>query len=93
MDKDVLGGMDGLAEEDQMRMPAMVELLQIRDSLKFYYSLVERCFRDCVDTFRRKTLDKQEESCVRGCAEKFMKHSMRVGLRFTEINQGVATPD
>jgi hypothetical protein len=31
MDKDVLGGMDGLAEEDQMRMPAMVELLQIRD--------------------------------------------------------------
>jgi len=58
-----------------------------------YNSLVERCFRDCVNTFLRKTLGKQEESCVHGCAEKFMKHSMRVGMRFAEINQSVATPD
>ena len=62
-------------------------------SLRMYNSLVERCFTDCVDTFRRKTLDKQEESCVRRCAEKFLKHSMRVGMRFAELNQGVATPD
>jgi hypothetical protein len=62
-------------------------------SLRMYNSLVERCFTDCVDTFRRKNLDKQEESCVRRCAEKFLKHSMRVGMRFAELNQGVATPD
>ncbi|CAH1420784.1 unnamed protein product [Lactuca virosa] len=67
--------------------------LQIRDSLRMYNTLVERCFTDCVDTFRRKTLDKQEETCVRRCAEKFLKHSMRVGLRFAELNQGAATPD
>ncbi|KAH0779203.1 hypothetical protein KY290_005630 [Solanum tuberosum] len=53
-----------------------------------YNSLVERCFTDCVDSFKRKTLDKQEETCVRRCAEKFLKHSMRVGLRFAELNQG-----
>lgn len=62
-------------------------------SLRMYNSLVERCFTDCVDTFRRKTLDKQEETCVRRCAEKFLKHSMRVGMRFQELNQGAATPD
>lgn len=62
-------------------------------SLRMYNSLVERCFTDCVDTFRRKTLDKQEESCVRRCAEKFLKHSMRVGMRFAELNQGAPTPD
>lgn len=62
-------------------------------SLRMYNSLVERCFTDCVDTFRRKTLDKQEETCVRRCAEKFLKHSMRVGMRFAELNQGAATPD
>ena len=62
-------------------------------SLRMYNTLVERCFTDCVDTFRRKTLDKQEETCVRRCAEKFLKHSMRVGLRFAELNQGAATPD
>ncbi|KAD3336428.1 hypothetical protein E3N88_31947 [Mikania micrantha] len=61
--------------------------------LRMYNTLVERCFTDCVDTFRRKTLDKQEETCVRRCAEKFLKHSMRVGLRFAELNQGAATPD
>ena len=26
-----------------------------------YNSLVERCFRDCVDTFRRKDLEPTEE--------------------------------
>ncbi|RVW57086.1 Mitochondrial import inner membrane translocase subunit Tim9 [Vitis vinifera] len=51
------------------------------------------CFSDCVESFRRKSLDKQEETCVRRCAEKFLKHSMRVGMRFAELNQGTATPD
>ncbi|KAG2630153.1 mitochondrial import inner membrane translocase subunit Tim9-like [Panicum virgatum] len=93
MDKDVLGGVDGLAE-----VTAIVELLDIRDSLRIYNSLVERCLSDCVDTSHRKTLDKQEESCVRGCVnrgcvKKFLKHSMRVGMRFAEINKVVATPD
>ncbi|PHT72199.1 Mitochondrial import inner membrane translocase subunit Tim9, partial [Capsicum annuum] len=62
-------------------------------SLRMYNNLVERCFTDCVDNFKRKTLDKQEETCVTRCAEKFMKHSMRVGLRFAELNQGAATQD
>ncbi|KAK2972373.1 hypothetical protein RJ640_014431 [Escallonia rubra] len=61
--------------------------------LRMYNSLVERCFSDCVDTFRRKTLDKQEETCVRRCAEKFLKHSMRVGMRFAELNNNAATKD
>lgn len=30
-----------------------------------YNSLVEKCFRDCVDSFRRKDLDSTEEK-VRG---------------------------
>ncbi|MCO5588705.1 hypothetical protein L7F22_042664 [Adiantum nelumboides] len=61
--------------------------------LRMYNSLVERCFGQCIENFRRKTLDKQEESCVRVCAEKYLKHSMRVSLRFTELNQGSMTPD
>lgn len=62
-------------------------------SLRMYNSLVERCFNDCVDTFKHKSLQKQEETCVRRCAEKFLKHSMRVGMRFAELNQGAATQD
>ncbi|XP_010266687.1 PREDICTED: mitochondrial import inner membrane translocase subunit Tim9 isoform X1 [Nelumbo nucifera] len=65
----------------------------VSSSLRMYNSLVERCFTDCVENFRRKSLDKQEETCVRRCAEKFLKHSMRVGMRFAELNQGAATQD
>ncbi|XP_077216866.1 mitochondrial import inner membrane translocase subunit Tim9-like [Tasmannia lanceolata] len=93
MDKNMLGDLDSLPEEDKLRMSSMIDQLQIRDSLRMYNSLVERCFSDCVESFRRKSLDKQEETCVRRCAEKFLKHSMRVGMRFAELNQGTATPD
>ncbi|CAI0410953.1 unnamed protein product [Linum tenue] len=93
MDKNMLAGLEGMPEEDKMRMASMIDQLQIRDSLKMYNSLVERCFTDCVDDFTRKSLKKQEESCVARCAEKFLKHSMRVGMRFAELNQGAATPD
>ncbi|KAJ8750620.1 hypothetical protein K2173_015795 [Erythroxylum novogranatense] len=93
MDKSMLAGLDGLPEEDKMRMATMIEQLQLRDSLRMYNSLVERCFNDCVDNFSRKSLQKQEETCVTRCAEKFLKHSMRVGMRFAELNQGAATSD
>lgn len=66
---------------------------KLRCSLRMYNSLVEKCFNDCVDTFKHKSLQKQEETCVRRCAEKFLKHSMRVGMRFAELNQGAATQD
>ncbi|OMO67769.1 Tim10/DDP family zinc finger [Corchorus capsularis] len=93
MDKNMLAGLDGLPEEDKARMSAMIDHLQLRDSLRMYNSLVERCFTDCVDNFTRKTLQKQEETCVARCAEKFLKHSMRVGLRFAELNSQAATQD
>lgn len=35
--------------------------MRARHSLKMYNGLVERCFMSCVDTFRRKTLEKNEE--------------------------------
>ncbi|CAK9216543.1 unnamed protein product [Sphagnum troendelagicum] len=84
---------EALPEEDKHRMSTMIDQLQVRDSLKMYNSLVERCFGHCVESFRRKTLDKQEETCVRRCAEKYLKHSMRVSMRFAELNQGSPTPD
>ncbi|PHT37644.1 Mitochondrial import inner membrane translocase subunit Tim9 [Capsicum baccatum] len=93
MDKSMMGDLNSLNQADQQRMAAMIDQLQIRDSLRMYNNLVERCFTDCVDNFKRKTLDKQEETCVTRCAEKFMKLSMRVGLRFAELNQGAATQD
>eukprot|EP00897_Mesotaenium_endlicherianum_P006715 jgi/Mesen1/6071/ME000031S05342 len=85
--------LEGLPEEDKVKMMNMIETLQMRDSLRMYNSLVEKCFNNCVEGFRRKTLDKTEETCVRRCAEKFLKHTARVSLRFAEISSGAPTPD
>ena len=71
------------------KMLDMIDQMQTRDSLRMYNTLVERCFADCVHTFRRKTLEKDEEACVNRCAQKFLKHSARVSLRFAELNQEV----
>lgn len=78
--------LDNMGEEDKREMMEMVESMQTRDSLRMYNSLVERCFRECVENFRRKTLDANEEKCVSKCTEKFLKHSARVSMRFSELN-------
>lgn len=74
--------LDAMGDEDKREMMEMVETMQTRDSLRMYNGLVERCFRECVDNFRRKTLDANEEKCVSKCTEKFLKHSARVSMRF-----------
>ncbi|KAF3330509.1 mitochondrial import inner membrane translocase subunit Tim9 [Carex littledalei] len=57
--------MESLPEEDRARMSAIIDQLQTRDALRIYNSLVQRCFSDCVNSFGRKALGKQEELCVR----------------------------
>ncbi|KAK4773403.1 hypothetical protein SAY87_028422 [Trapa incisa] len=86
MDKTVLGDLDSLPEDDKIRMSAIINQLQSRDSLRLYSSLVDRCFNDCVDSFWRKTLGKQEGRCVIHCAQKFLKVSALVGIRLAELN-------
>ncbi|KAL4441805.1 hypothetical protein ABPG77_003721 [Micractinium sp. CCAP 211/92] len=78
--------MAAVPAEQQQQLLQEIEKMQVRDSLRMYNSLVERCFKDCVESFRRKDLDATEEKCVQSCAAKFMKHSARVGLRFGELS-------
>ncbi|KAI3461548.1 hypothetical protein Pfo_018211 [Paulownia fortunei] len=92
MDKNLLAGdLSSLSEEDKARISSIVDHFQILDSLRMYNALVERCFCDCVDSFYRKSLGKQEENCVRRRTEKFLKHSMRVAMRFAQLDQGAST--
>ena len=59
---------------------------RVQYSLRMYNNLVEKCFSECVNSFRRKSLEKDEERCVSKCCEKFLKHSARVSVRFAELN-------
>ena len=56
---------------------AKLEELQMRDTLRMFNGLVERCFSECVHSFRSKAMSAPEEKCVNTCANKFLKHSVR----------------
>ncbi|GAB4818170.1 hypothetical protein N2152v2_005216 [Parachlorella kessleri] len=86
MNTGTLEAMGQLPQEQQQQLMQAIESMQVRDSLRMYNSLVERCFKDCIENFRRKDLDAAEEKCVTRCCEKFMKHSARVGTRFGELS-------
>lgn len=87
------GNLEGLSEEDNRRMAQMMETMQMKDSLRMYNFLVEKCFNHCIEGFRRKTLDKTEETCVKRCAEKFLKSTSRVSMRFAELQSDAVSPD
>ncbi|KAL5735744.1 hypothetical protein ACOSQ2_030532 [Xanthoceras sorbifolium] len=60
MNKSMLGGLEGLPQQDHARMASMI-------NLRMYNSLVERCFTNCVNNFTHQTLQKQEETCYSMC--------------------------
>ena len=49
-----------------------------------YNGIVERCFNSCVHSFKSKSIDKYETTCVENCASRYIKMGQRVGLRFAE---------
>mmetsp|Transcript_10958 Transcript_10958/g.15891 ORF Transcript_10958/g.15891 Transcript_10958/m.15891 type:complete len:97 (-) Transcript_10958:329-619(-) len=73
-----------LPPPEQQKFMKTLEEMQMKDSLTMYNNLVDRCFTSCVSSFRSKTLDKYETSCVEHCASRYVKMTQRVGLRFAE---------
>ncbi|CAN0007812.1 unnamed protein product, partial [Ectocarpus fasciculatus] len=71
------------------------ETRQRKDSLAMYNNLVFRCFDECSKvrraiwqlSFRSKRLDDGETKCINVCAEKYIKLTSRVALRFQDIQQ------
>lgn len=78
--------MDQLNSKEQQEFQKLVEQKQMKDFMRLYSDLVQRCFSDCVNDFTTKNLTSREEGCVLKCTEKFLKHSERVGTRFQEQN-------
>ncbi|GAX82093.1 hypothetical protein CEUSTIGMA_g9521.t1 [Chlamydomonas eustigma] len=79
------GAVTEMSAENKQMLAASLEHMQVRDSLKMYNNLVERCFRECAEDMRSKALSSTEEKCVAKCVEKFMNLTGRVGQRFGEF--------
>jgi mitochondrial import inner membrane translocase subunit TIM9 len=86
-----LGGASGaMSNAEQARLMAIMQEMQMADSLRMYNELVERCFGECVDTFRARKLDGKEEACIQKCSGKFVAFAARCGMRFQEYQQEMA---
>mmetsp|Transcript_8610 Transcript_8610/g.21166 ORF Transcript_8610/g.21166 Transcript_8610/m.21166 type:complete len:96 (+) Transcript_8610:3578-3865(+) len=73
-----------LPPHKQQEFMQYLEQMQLKDSLTMYNKLVERCSDGCITSFRSKTLDKYETTCLENCASRYVKMTQRVGLRFAE---------
>ncbi|KAG5519676.1 hypothetical protein PMAC_001832 [Pneumocystis sp. 'macacae'] len=73
--------MEALNQKEQATLQGIMEIKQMKDFMKMYSNLVQKCFSDCINEFISKSLNSKEETCVIRCANKFLKHSERVGQR------------
>jgi hypothetical protein len=55
------GAVTEMSAENKQMLAASLEHMQVRDSLKMYNNLVERCFRECAEDMRSKALSSTEE--------------------------------
>ncbi|KAK1921526.1 mitochondrial import inner membrane translocase subunit TIM9 [Papiliotrema laurentii] len=71
---------------EQQQVTRLIEKKQMGDFMRLYSGLVEKCFMACAQDFTSKALTNNEKTCAQNCADKFLKHSERVGARFAEHN-------
>ncbi|KAI9591863.1 putative TIM9-translocase of the mitochondrial inner membrane [Syncephalis fuscata] len=73
-----------LNDAERRHMEQLVERKQMKDFVRMYSKLVERCFVDCVDDFTSKAISSKENTCLDRCITKFLRLSERVGQQFSE---------
>lgn len=62
---------------------------QIKEQAIFANMMTERCFKDCVISFRNVDLNTGETDCISRCVDKFVQFSQAVGPRYWEEQQKV----
>eukprot|EP00012_Vannella_robusta_P011570 CAMPEP_0206191946 /NCGR_PEP_ID=MMETSP0166-20121206/5658_1 /ASSEMBLY_ACC=CAM_ASM_000260 /TAXON_ID=95228 /ORGANISM="Vannella robusta, Strain DIVA3 518/3/11/1/6" /LENGTH=89 /DNA_ID=CAMNT_0053608333 /DNA_START=8 /DNA_END=277 /DNA_ORIENTATION=- len=60
---------------------------QIKEQASFMNSVTERCFQDCVVSFRNKDLSEKETTCINRCADKYFALSQVLGVKYWEEQQ------
>ena len=59
---------------------------QIRMQMKLQNDLMEKCFVECVNSYREEALTNNEKSCVGNCARRYLATFQQ----FAEIQQQMA---
>ncbi|ORX99579.1 mitochondrial import inner membrane translocase subunit TIM9, partial [Basidiobolus meristosporus CBS 931.73] len=75
-----------LSPAERSHVEQILHEKQMKDFMRLYSSLVQKCFNHCIKDFTTKSLTTKEDTCVNRCIDKFMKHNGRIGQRFAEQN-------
>jgi len=63
----------------------VIENSQIKENMRMYNSLTERCFNDCIRPNPDSSkLSEKEQTCIFRCSEKFLKHTSKMANIFAE---------
>jgi import inner membrane translocase subunit TIM9 len=65
-------------------MDPILEEMSIRDNIRLYNDLADRCFGACVSTFHADAVSAKERGCLTRCVTKFLKGSTRVNESFQQ---------
>nr|ANM86777.1 Tim9 [Stygiella incarcerata] len=75
-----------LSEKQQAKLFDKLEDFQVRDAMRVFHIVSQRCFDQCVTSFRSSNLSSSEAKCLKDCAQKYFKHQQRVLQAFwTEV--------
>lgn len=66
----------------EQRAAEMYMVAQMREQITFVSTVTERCFQDCVTSFRSKDLTPQEETCVKRCTDKYVTFYMMAAQNY-----------
>ncbi|KAI9218799.1 mitochondrial import inner membrane translocase subunit TIM9 [Blastocladiella britannica] len=75
-----------LSAQDRDHMTMLMEQKQMKESIRTYSAIIDRCFNSCIEEFHTSAMTTSEEKCVDKCVQKFLLHSERVSQRFAESN-------
>ncbi|EPX72050.1 Tim9-Tim10 complex subunit Tim9 [Schizosaccharomyces octosporus yFS286] len=78
--------MEYLNQKEQEQFAQVLEAKQIKDYTNMMFNLSQGCFNDCIVDFTSSKVGDKESACLTRCADKFFKHTQRVGQRFAENN-------
>jgi len=60
---------------------------QLKEQGVFMNTVTEKCFEDCVISFRNKDLSERETTCINRCADKYFALSQVLGSKYWEEQQ------
>ncbi|KAI8972336.1 hypothetical protein BDB01DRAFT_695988, partial [Pilobolus umbonatus] len=71
---------------EQAEINAMIEKKQMSDFVHLFTRIVDQCFNECAHDFTTKAVTAKETTCVKRCADMFIKHSEIVSTEFAQLN-------